>query len=456
LVAEVVSENSNTAISGRVYETVIGEEYTIQFDVDIAGLNSNNVILLHHSKYDEFGSFVNTAGYPTPLTLSNGSYSIDVIAESELMAVNFIIGGSATTVGSTFILDNFKITGTQQTRTFNCAGDNYLAINYRFGFNGQEEDPEWLDGAVSFKYRVQDKRTGRFLSVDPLYNKYPWYSPYQVAGNTPIYARELEGLEPDKNPNKVEITDVAAANFSFKTSGGHGIFEYLKNEILSTITIIPIDIKQYPNNGNYIIDTDLDIANKFNVMVQGNSAVTLPNLNLNDKLWVNFVVGSFKTGQGFDHYVFPENGFVSNRIKDSYIVGDALEQWKNGNSAALEAKDFSSLKDMDWEEFSFNKYLPRDIWNSETINTLQGMIGGAMIKITSDQEVVRVQVLNIMSVSSGDLIGDALGWMPLINKTISLVRHPSFIIDGQEVNPPPTRWGNVAQTYSFTIPLSKF
>jgi RHS repeat-associated protein len=198
LVAEVITENSNTAISGRVYETVIGEEYTIQFDVDIAGLNSNNVILLHHSKYDEFGSFVNTAGYPTPLTLSNGSYSIDVIAESELMAVNFIIGGSATTVGSTFILDNFKITGTQQTRTFNCAGDNYLAINYRFGFNGKELDSEGMGGGGStydYGFRIYNPQIAKFLSVDPLTASYSMLTPYQFASNSPIAGIDLDGLE---------------------------------------------------------------------------------------------------------------------------------------------------------------------------------------------------------------------------------------------------------------------
>jgi hypothetical protein len=37
---------------------------------------------------------------------------------------------------------------------------------------------------------------GRFYSVDPLTRDYPWYTPYQFAGNTPIWAKDLEGLEP--------------------------------------------------------------------------------------------------------------------------------------------------------------------------------------------------------------------------------------------------------------------
>jgi hypothetical protein len=41
--------------------------------------------------------------------------------------------------------------------------------------------------------RVYDGRLGRFLSVDPLTKQYPWYTPYQFAGNTPIQAVDLDG-----------------------------------------------------------------------------------------------------------------------------------------------------------------------------------------------------------------------------------------------------------------------
>nr|WP_301280501.1 RHS repeat-associated core domain-containing protein [Saprospira grandis] len=63
---------------------------------------------------------------------------------------------------------------------------------YRFGFNGQEEDP---DMGVVFKYRVHDARVGRFLSVDPLAPDYPWNSCYAFAENSTILFIDLEGLE---------------------------------------------------------------------------------------------------------------------------------------------------------------------------------------------------------------------------------------------------------------------
>jgi hypothetical protein len=43
--------------------------------------------------------------------------------------------------------------------------------------------------------RIYDPRLGRFLSVDPLTLSYPFYTPYQFAGNKPIWAVDLDGAE---------------------------------------------------------------------------------------------------------------------------------------------------------------------------------------------------------------------------------------------------------------------
>jgi len=69
---------------------------------------------------------------------------------------------------------------------------------YRFGFNGKEYDSEWTGTpGVTYDYgfRIYDARIGKFLSVDPLASEYPWYTPYQFAGNSPIMAIDLDGLE---------------------------------------------------------------------------------------------------------------------------------------------------------------------------------------------------------------------------------------------------------------------
>ncbi|MEC5146110.1 hypothetical protein UNH65_21305 [Chitinophaga sp. 180180018-2] len=71
------------------------------------------------------------------------------------------------------------------------------AGGYRYGFNGKENDNEVKGegNQQDYGFRIYDPRVGRFLSVDPLSKKYPWYTPYQFAGNTPIQAIDLDGAE---------------------------------------------------------------------------------------------------------------------------------------------------------------------------------------------------------------------------------------------------------------------
>ena len=101
-----------------------------------------------------------------------------------------------------------------------------LTAPHRFSFNGQERDDE-VSGegnSLSFKYRVEDSRLGRFFSVDPLYRSYPWNSNYSFCENQVTNSIELEGLEswplagtvstvngPYKNQNEAEKAARAGA-----------------------------------------------------------------------------------------------------------------------------------------------------------------------------------------------------------------------------------------------------
>jgi len=53
-----------------------------------------------------------------------------------------------------------------------------------------DKDNELLDEDT-----LMNEELGKFLSVDPLTKGYPWYTPYQFAGNKPIWAIDLDGLE---------------------------------------------------------------------------------------------------------------------------------------------------------------------------------------------------------------------------------------------------------------------
>jgi RHS repeat-associated protein len=78
-------------------------------------------------------------------------------------------------------------------------GRNFVG-GYRYGFQGQEGDPEIRGEGNSWNYtfRMHDPRIGRFFAIDPLFDVYPFYSPYAFSGNRVIDMVEEEGLQPKK------------------------------------------------------------------------------------------------------------------------------------------------------------------------------------------------------------------------------------------------------------------
>ena len=63
----------------------------------------------------------------------------------------------------------------------------------RYRFCGKEKDDE--SGMYYYGARYYSPWLCRFISVDPLAEKYPFYTPYQYAGNQPINFIDLDGLE---------------------------------------------------------------------------------------------------------------------------------------------------------------------------------------------------------------------------------------------------------------------
>jgi RHS repeat-associated protein len=73
----------------------------------------------------------------------------------------------------------------------------------RYGFNGKEKDDELKGSGNSYDFgaRIYDPRLGRFLSVDPDFEQYPFMSPYCYAANSPIKLIDEEGKGP-RNPQR--------------------------------------------------------------------------------------------------------------------------------------------------------------------------------------------------------------------------------------------------------------
>ncbi|WMJ75300.1 RHS repeat-associated core domain-containing protein [Cytophagaceae bacterium ABcell3] len=77
----------------------------------------------------------------------------------------------------------------------------------RYRFCGKEKDEE--SGLYYYGMRYYNAWTCRFVSVDPLAGDYPFYTPYQYAGNKPIVANDLDGLE---DVNQVENNPDTGSN----------------------------------------------------------------------------------------------------------------------------------------------------------------------------------------------------------------------------------------------------
>ncbi len=124
-------------------------------------------------------------------------------------------------------------------------GRDLEITNYRFGFQGQEGDDEVYgkNNLWAYKYRLHDARLGRFFSVDPLADKYPFYSFYQFSGNRLIDKVELEGLEPGEvnktaenylgTPYEWGGKDPSEESIGMKTWVNDDFYSYLVENVLS-------------------------------------------------------------------------------------------------------------------------------------------------------------------------------------------------------------------------------
>lgn len=88
------------------------------------------------------------------------------------------------------------------------SGRCYNSDNYRYGFNGKEKDDEIKGNGNSYDFgaRLLDPRVGRWLSLDPMTEKQPGWSPYKAFYDNPIKWMDPDGqfeCDGDCNPTVV-------------------------------------------------------------------------------------------------------------------------------------------------------------------------------------------------------------------------------------------------------------
>ncbi|MCR6722091.1 MAG: hypothetical protein NVV59_17795 [Chitinophagaceae bacterium] len=182
-------------------------------------------------------------------------------------------------------------------------GRKYNSEEYRYGFNGKEKDIDISSlTAYDYGFRIYNPGIARFLSVDPLTGSYPFYTPYQFAGNKPTACIDLDGAEealPPKDkfinvflfPSKSSMQDFsdhgnAAMAPGYKQAldqnlAGNAIFPIIAETPESAYNqIFDLKSKGYILN-NLVIDSHGDNGKSFaigNVTFDATAAGTAPIL----------------------------------------------------------------------------------------------------------------------------------------------------------------------------------
>jgi len=107
-------------------------------------------------------------------------------------------------------------------------GRSYNAHTYRHGFTGHEKESDLAEGIYTTEYRLYDARVGRWLSVDPLFEKYVGMSPYNYCMLNPVVmvdpdGRAVYGRENEDGTLSYAILDnTMAQNIGFVYSSPEG------------------------------------------------------------------------------------------------------------------------------------------------------------------------------------------------------------------------------------------
>ncbi len=304
---------------------------------------------------------------------------------------------------------------------------------YWFGFNGKEKDDEVFGATGTFQdygFRMYDTRVARFISVDPLRNKFPYYTPYQFSGNSPVKFIDLDGLEPAESENqnlKGKEGRMWAVNGAYNLSGGDDA--YMSRPITE-------------KNGSYAqkVDPSKFIGNQttdaYSRFVNASSQFNVTNENAygSENDLVNDMLGNFVWGMGPENYVFPENGKFSNIVKGSIAVGEALSAWSKGGRAD--------------GEFSWNMD-PRgqaNVFAHASVTSIEQFMGSVTTRISKiDADHIRVEIFNITSLTSGDFTKDL---------TLGLVT-PLFSSSRDGGMGKQTDHTNISQYFSVTMSTSE-
>jgi RHS repeat-associated protein len=139
-------------------------------------------------------------------------------------------------------------------------GRSYNAHTSRHGFTGHEKESDLAEGIYTTEYRLYDARVGRWLSVDPLFEKYVGMSPYNYCMLNPVMMVDSDG-------RKFDLSNLSSEQQKIFNDNINILINLDNSEVSSVVSFLR-------DNQNFMISIHLNDANNNGF-----------NKNVNELMW---------------------------------------------------------------------------------------------------------------------------------------------------------------------------
>ncbi len=145
------------------------------------------------SKTSETGTFTRSTGFKFYELKDHLGNMRAVVSDEKNAAINATTGAPENFTADVVSLADYYPFGMEMP------GQTVSSSDYRYGYQGKEKETELMGNAVAYDFgaRILDARVGRWLSLDPLAEKFAGESPYSAMANDPINMVDPDGMAPE-------------------------------------------------------------------------------------------------------------------------------------------------------------------------------------------------------------------------------------------------------------------
>lgn len=226
--------------------------------------------------------------------------------------------------------------------------------NYRYGFNGKEEDSE-IKGegnSYDFENRMFDPRLGRWLSIDRFAGKYSGWSPYNAMMNNPLAFVDAQGDSVQliigrpytKNGEEHPYGHVALRVFD-ASQGYDMVYDFGRYGEVSLTGKTGDGILNVYNSSKAYLKSEQGMRNSV--------GYTQPTTTEEDKAIMNHFSALTKEGTVYNGGAVPGGGGTAYKLKEDYDVFS--------NNCCTKSTDGLGLIKQNWLG---NEYDPRDAYTT--------------------------------------------------------------------------------------------